>query len=663
MLIKELTLKNFRQFKDRETIKFSTDKNTNITLILGDNTSGKTTLLQAFLWCFYNVVNFKSKDRIFNEENAMSMGDGQQLPIEVTVKLEHDNIDYTIERKQFCEKRNGSVSLISRPTLKIFYKTSQGETEEVLPIDVQHTMNNILPEELSSYFFYDTERFGNITEKNDVTKAVKGLLGLTILENTIEHLGRRTRSDSVIGQFYNELDRDGDEKIKQIAKKINEDDKNIQMYKRGMSEQKEQKRYYEEDLKDKEAQLRELQSTMDLQIKIDNKRSRIEGIENELGRSQTNFLKFFHDRSFSFFLQPLTNTLQRFLDETEIKDEGIRSMSSDSIDDIIDRGYCVCGTEVKEGSTAYNELQKALEYLPPQSLGIMVRNYQNQLEFFSEKDKNFFTLLSDIHKQIVQSKDDIDRLNHEIEIYSEKIKEKENAEDLQSEVETIRSRIKQRDEKINNLYLQKGGAKDRLQKNKKKHEKLVRVNENNREILTLLKYAEEVAKWFQKDFDKRNKAITNKIKERVNYYFQKIYHGNRRVEIDTSYKVTLHSTNSELDVSTDESAGLETVKNFSFIAGLVDMAKSKLESEQDEGDASLEFKEEYPLVLDAPFSNVDERHVLNISKVLPEVTGQLILIVMAKDWNYAEDELDKKVGKIYHLLKRSETCTEIKEGY
>src|SRR5699024_11706120 len=65
-------------------------------------------------------------------------------------------------------------------------------------------------------------------------------------------------------------------------------------------------------------------------------------------------------------------------------------------------------------------------------------------------------------------------------------------------------------------------------------------------------------------------------------------------------------------------------------------------------------EEDYPLVLDAPFSNVDEEHVVNISSVLPKVTGQLILIVMEKDWKYAAKELTYRVGKKYTLNKHTE---------
>ena len=47
MLIKTLRMENFRQFRGTTKVDFSCDPDKNVTIILGDNTFGKTTLLQV----------------------------------------------------------------------------------------------------------------------------------------------------------------------------------------------------------------------------------------------------------------------------------------------------------------------------------------------------------------------------------------------------------------------------------------------------------------------------------------------------------------------------------------------------------------------------------------------------------------------------------------
>ena len=57
MKILDITLQNFRVFSDAK-IEFATDPTRNVTIVLGNNGSGKTTIAQAFRWCLYNKINF-----------------------------------------------------------------------------------------------------------------------------------------------------------------------------------------------------------------------------------------------------------------------------------------------------------------------------------------------------------------------------------------------------------------------------------------------------------------------------------------------------------------------------------------------------------------------------------------------------------------------------
>ncbi len=660
MLLKELTMQNFRQYKDKETIKFSTKETANITLIKGDNTSGKTTILQAFLWCFYGTARFKSRARIFNEENAFNMVNGERKDIEVKVELEHGDIDYIMVRKQFCEKRNNKVNLIGRAILKIYQRNNIGEIKEVPEIDVENVMNEILPKDLSDYFFYDTERFGNITEKENLTESVKGILGLKVLENTLDHLGRRTRSNTVVGQFYNGLNKEGNKEIEELVKKIEQTEKEIKSLQNNIERQNSMLESYEKDNKEKEKRLRDMASTMELQKEIDRRRNEINQSKDQRKNLIGRFYRDFQNDTFSFFINPLIRNVRGILEETEVADDYISGIDAGAVDDIIKRGYCVCGTQINRGSKEYDELRKTLEYLPPQSIGTLINSYQNQINLISKNGGQFHQNLVNTHTSMTGLKEQINQSEHEIERQQEKIEGIENAEKLQRQVNQNTERIKETNNRISRYQVEKALLEERLKKDQQGLDNLMQINEKNKETLVLLKYAEEVAKQFQDDYDKRSLEIKKKLDEKVNDYFKKMYHGNRNVHIDSNFKVTLYSgVNNEL--LTDESTGLETVKNFAFIAGLVDLAKQKL-SDKNKDDLEYGMSEVYPLVLDAPFSNVDEKHVMNISKVLPGVARQLILIVVEKDWNFASRELESRVGKVYFLEKQqSETYTKVKE--
>ncbi|MFM2268325.1 MAG: hypothetical protein RL757_1766, partial [Bacteroidota bacterium] len=66
MLIKEVVLHNFRQYKDTNTISFDTNERQNIIVVSGKNGNGKTNFLVSLVWCLYGRDTGKV-DEFFND--------------------------------------------------------------------------------------------------------------------------------------------------------------------------------------------------------------------------------------------------------------------------------------------------------------------------------------------------------------------------------------------------------------------------------------------------------------------------------------------------------------------------------------------------------------------------------------------------------------------
>ena len=147
-------------------------------------------------------------------------------------------------------------------------------------------------------------------------------------------------------------------------------------------------------------------------------------------------------------------------------------------------------------------------------------------------------------------------------------------------------------------------------------------------------------KWLDETYREKEDVVRTELQKRVNDNFSKMYHGERSIIIDDKYRVKYS------DVKTDESDGLKAVKSFAFIASLVSMAKDKILDDSD-----VKLGQDYPLVMDAPFSNVDEIHIDNICKILPHTSNQVIMAVMKKDWDYAATNLSSYVGMSYEIAK------------
>ena len=73
MLLQSIELQNFRQFIN-EKIDFSTDPERNVTLIIGENGTGKTTFAQAFFWCLYGETDFTNKTMLNRVHTVVLLG-------------------------------------------------------------------------------------------------------------------------------------------------------------------------------------------------------------------------------------------------------------------------------------------------------------------------------------------------------------------------------------------------------------------------------------------------------------------------------------------------------------------------------------------------------------------------------------------------------------
>lgn len=660
MIIKSLRMENFRQFKGTTKVDFSCDKDQNVTIILGDNTFGKTTLLQAFNWCFYGKVMFdQNPDFLLNMEIAEQMQDGDIQKVEVEITLLYDSVEYVISRTQRYTCAGTRVRGESVPTVKVSYKQQDGQMESVKAVQIKNVINNILPEDLSTYFFFDTERVNSISTRKDVADAVKGLLGLSTMDNAIKHLGDRSKKSTVIGKIYGSMDLNGDAKAKEALNRIQTAEAKRKSIADQLDECTSQIKQYNDRKDQLDTILRNNQETTALQKKKEKLEKQISVERKALESSMNAYFKEFSRGSLAFFSQPLLGTASAYLKEVNVDDKGITDLTRNTILELIKRGRCLCGAEIIKNNDAYNHLMDEMRYALPESIGTTVRQYRNKLNSFSHSAQSTYESLEQRYQDIYRSKVRIQDWDDELMEISDQIKGKENMDKYEYELSDIKKRLRDLNDKRDRLIRDDGAQKNTIDQYQKLYDSLTAVSGKNKQSLRLIAYAEAIQEWLSTAYKEKEQTIREELEKKVNDIFERMYHGHRRVSIDSRYQVTLLTTVADKDIATGESEGLNRVKNFAFIAGLVSLAKNKIISDGTENGVNLS-SEPYPLVMDAPFSNADETHTANISKVLPEIADQVIMFVMQKDWNYAEPVMRSRVGKEYHLNKISETYTQLK---
>lgn len=504
MLIKSLKMQNFRQFKGTTSVVFSCDPDQNVTIILGDNTYGKTTLLQAFNWCFYETAMFDNNpDFLLNLEvaNAMLNGDNEMVSVEVCVI--HNGVEYIITRSRQYHCANNKVAGVKKCQSKVSYKQLNGEFESVRVVEVQNVIENILPKDLSTYFFFDTERVRSISTRKDVSDAVKGLLGLSVMDNAIKHIGTKGNKKTVLGRFYGSMDIDGDKKARDALDMIQSSEAKREAIRQQIETCTAQIKQYEVRKSQLDTILRSNQTTTALQKSKEDLERRLSAERNSLESLKSLFFKEFSKGSMQIFVQPLLGQANDFLAAVNIDDKGIRDLTAPTILELIKRGRCICGADICEGNNAYNHLMEELNFVPPESIGNTVCHYREKLSTFSRNADHIYESLTSRYQEIYRSKGRIQEWEDELYEISVQIQGKENMRQYESELIDVKKRLKELNSKKERLIREDATLKSDIERHKKVYDSLVAVSGKNKETMLFIQYAEEILKWLSSTYKKK----------------------------------------------------------------------------------------------------------------------------------------------------------------
>lgn len=661
MLIKQITLSNFRQYKEKQVVEFSCDKEKNVTVILGDNTSGKTTLIQAFNWCLYGLTSFKTRELI-NSESLQEMGLYSTNEVSVEVELQHEERLYVIRRTQTVTKNEiNRAPTFARPILKVEYQEANGEMQEVPPVEAQNTVDKILPEALSGYFFFDGEHIADINNKGNVVSAVRGLMGLETISEAVDHFDPK-KANSVISRLHKELDIGQDQKDVQLKASLSAAKEKLQSLEQRKTQVENEINYFEDRKKELDAKILANAATKARQeekLRIERDLNYLQGNQETVERQ---IVRDFTKDSYKFFARSLYAKVYKVIADAKQDGEGIPKMHSDSIEFILKRGKCICGADLTLNQGAVNNIRYEQSLLPPQHIGTEIREFKRDCQRAETEVEDYAEVIKSDYIRIRENANQIDDKRSQLAELSRLLQGNIDVGKFERDNVENEKQLKEKRMLLVNISSSIGEIKNQIQSLESTINGLQVATEKNKKINSYITYATKIYEWFRQSYDKSEKEVKEELYTSINDLFSQMYHGQRTVEIDDNYHITLKVDNGKGIFVNDTSPGLDTVKNFAFIAGIVDLARKKAQTKGNELEGIQYSSEPYPIVMDAPFSNADDKHIANISKVLPQVAEQVILVVMNKDWEYAQPNMNNKVGMLYQIEKHSEIKSSIRRN-
>lgn len=664
MLLQSIKLINFRQFIDEEIDFASGENGKNVTIILGENGTGKTTFAQAFFWCLYGETEFSDK-MILNRLVANKLLSGQSAKVTVELRLYHGENSYILTREQIYTKDTSGNIKVANTVFDILRRDKTGNTTTIKPTLRETEVNSILPKELSKYFFFDGERIERMSKDisthkkaTDFADAVRSLLGLKGMEKAITHL--KSGKASVIGQYEASYDSSSNSRIAEFTRTIEECSAKIDKF---------TARIEELDRQIELAETRKAQKTAELKQYEDGEKwqNQKEKLEREIvaaQRARSNMVKAicsdFTANVGSFLSLWMTQKAMRMLQDKDFTGKDIPHMHGDTIEYLLKQKVCICGTHLTEGSMPYEKVKSLIDFLPPKSLSANISDFKKAAvrRVSGAQQTNLLEQVGEHLSVISQQEDEIINLGEELQAVEQKL----SSEDVRAKVRAINAEIQQCDRVIRESKTERdrcisdrGDAQGRKERADTRRGELALLDESNKKTEIYKAYAERIYRELVEFYNRSEDEVRTKLQNTINEIFKQIYEGGLALTIDEKYHISVYADEYRGNVETSTAQSISVI--FAFITGIIKMARDNRNATNE--DDKLLSSEPYPLVMDAPLSAFDKRRIKTVCTALPEVAEQVVIFIKDTDGDLAEEHMGDRIGSRHRFEKLNEFETKL----
>lgn len=658
MLLESIKLENFRQFRN-EYIEFAQGSDgKNVTIIIGDNGTGKTTFAQAFFWCMYGETEFSDKNML-NKLVAAEMKPGQESKVQVTLKLTHGNVSYTLMREQTYRKDYSNRIKGDNTVFDIAIKDANGNTSYVKKTLCEGEVKSILPKELSRYFFFDGERIEKMSKDistgkkaTDFAEAVKGLLGLNAMFSAIQHFNPRIKN-SVINSYESSYSAGSNTKIQEYTRTIEHCKEEISRIDVRLEELENQIEQATSRKAEKVEEIKQYAEGEELQRQKEKLLQRIETAKASRSTVIKEISRSFNANMSSFFSASLILRSLNFLSGKDFAGKDIPFMHAKIIEYLLKQKVCICGTHLDEGSVPYNKVKELIDFLPPQSISTTISDFKKESKRRANSRQDLFSDVRDKLAVISKQDEDLIELNDDLHAIEGKL----SGGDVRGKVRAINSEIQLCDQTIkksqterDQLLIKKGGFEKEAGRADTERRNLTLLDDKNKKIEIYKAYAERIYKELQAVYVSSEAEIRRKLETTINEIFKTIYEGGLSLTIDEKYHISVYADDYDGDVETSTAQSISVI--FAFITGIIKMARENRNATDE--DAKLLSSEPYPLVMDAPLSAFDKRRIKTVCESLPNTAEQVIIFIKDTDGELAEEYMGDKIGSRHHFDKKNE---------
>jgi DNA sulfur modification protein DndD len=634
MWLSRISLKDFRCFHGEHSIEFSQDPKRNVTLIHAENGVGKTTLLNALLWCFYGQTTerFEKRDDLVNYD-AKAAG-AQHAFVEVL--FEHNGSRYRARRftkgggveREFTIMRIDSGSHVTLPNADAF-------------------INTVIPKSMAGHFLFDGEHaefFLGEDNRRAVRRAVQDILGCSLIETAISDLEetatwyRRQIPNTRASSSMDTLSARIDALAGQITKAHTSKDGLL-----GDIEAIEQR------IADIDEKLRNSTAAKSLQARRDRAKGELARARTRETDAQVEVLKWLGDNGRFLVSTKITELAMDHLDQQETKGRLPSPYNEEFVHDILDLKRCICGADLEPGTDAHAAVASLLHKAANATLRSRIGKVKARLSQLKSERQKAPARLDAANKRLNEAREDISRHEQELDDVSESLKgidfddiaERETKRnELRQEANLKRQQLGSFEHQIQTAEQEKVSAERELKK-------LADEDAGARVFMTRYVLCDRLKGQLELDLKREEEEARGVLRASIN-----------RILADTSRKAFKLSMSNDYAISLVNHAGTQMPKSsgenqllgLAFTAALVEFARVRLNA----SDRRLLKGTVAPLVLDSPFGQLDEEYRRTTASFIPQMAGQVVLMLsQSQASSTVMEALGDRIGEEVVLVRQN----------
>lgn len=664
MILKRITLCNFRQFKGTQGTTFSgRSGSSNVTVFYGENGRGKTGIFRAMLFCLYGdrIISQDgdvpdTKIDLVNKQAIQAAAPNTVVSSYVELEFTHHERTYRLTRG-LDGMKGGHGEVIQEPTgVRLEIADVNGNTRVLEdPVAVEDEVHFVLDKGIRDYFLFDGEKIERLTrasteQRREIARGVRKLLNVDALERAIKSMARLKKkldteltssSRSDLARVIKDLGLLEEEMVA-ISSEIDtveSETAHAEREKHGVDQALEQ--------------FKEIRHLVELrQQNTDQLKDREEQASALLGEMKT-----YSSRSATLLISDLVTATLEYFNQQKRRGEIPPEIRNELIERILREARCICGREILEGTTAYECIQKWHEKTSDTGFKDIALQLWHEL---GKIQSNLGDLGRNVESFLMRHsnvRNDIESLELRLQQISDKIGSSERKDALYLEKQRGMLEKKLIDLRARHITLDGTlrDARDRRRELEERKSSLEQEVSRHDEVSQRALLARKVFDALQMIHDE----FTAEIRELIGLYATELFErllddqGKKvlsRVVVNDDYSIEVYDRWGAQFLP-NISSGQRQLMSISFIAALARVA-------------AKEQLLEMPLFMDTPFGRLSNEHREHLIQEIPSFCSQWILLATDTEFRTQEAHAlrkNKKWGSFAFLRALEDGCTEIRD--